>query len=75
MISAAQTTQGVELRVENDGPALDPEAAPAGGHGVGLAATRARLVTAYGDRASLTLLPREGGGVTVRLMLPRSEPV
>lgn len=73
MIVATPTAEGVELRVENDGPSLDPAAAPVGGHGVGLAATRARLATAHGDRASLTLLTRAGGGVTVRLILPRSD--
>jgi two-component system LytT family sensor kinase len=73
-IAAGVVPEGLELLVENDGPALDPAAAPGEGHGVGIAATRARLHTAYGDRASLTLLPREGGGVTVRLVLPRSKP-
>ena len=38
--------------------------------GVGLAATRARLLTAWGDRASLTLRPRPGGGARVRVVLP-----
>ena len=71
VITARPVADGVELRVENDGPALNPVAADAG-HGVGLAATRARLTTAYGDRASLRLLPREGGGVTVRLVVPRT---
>lgn len=71
-ISAGALPEGLELRVENDGPALENPAESGDGHGVGLAATRARLHTAYGERATLTLLPREGGGVTVRLVLPRS---
>lgn len=71
VIAAAAVPQGLELLVENDGPALAP-AAPDDGPGVGIAATRARLTTAYGDRASLTLRPRDGGGVSVRLILPRS---
>jgi sensor histidine kinase YesM len=74
-IVARACLTGVELRVENDGTALqaagDGPAATAGS-GVGLAATRARLATAYGDRASLQLLHREGGGVSVRIVLPRS---
>ena len=70
-IAAAAVPEGLELVVENDGPALVP-AAPDEDHGVGIAATRARLTTAYGAAASLTLLPRKGGGVTVRLLLPRS---
>jgi sensor histidine kinase YesM len=73
-ISAAPVTEGIEFIVENDGPALDAGATRSGGHGVGLAATRARLATAFGERASLQLLPREGGGVIVRVVLPRSAP-
>ncbi len=73
IISAAAAPDGVELMVENDGPALAP-AAPDDEHGVGVAATRARLTTAYGERASLTLLPRNGGGVVVRLILPQTNP-
>lgn len=62
----------VELCVENDGPALD--ASPrTQGNGVGLSATRARLITAYGDRASLKLLSRAQGGVVVKVEVPRSE--
>ncbi|MBC7897811.1 MAG: hypothetical protein H7066_20495, partial [Cytophagaceae bacterium] len=38
-----------------------------------LAATRARLATAYGERASLAIAGREGGGVVVRIRLPRVE--
>jgi signal transduction histidine kinase len=71
-IAATAVDGRLELRVENDGAGLD-ESTRADGHGVGLAATRARLATAYGDRASLELLPRPGGGVVVRVMLPRSE--
>ena len=69
-IAAASHARGIELRVENDGAELDASAR-VNGHGVGLAATRARLATAYGDRASLQLLAREGGGVVVQLILPR----
>jgi two-component system LytT family sensor kinase len=70
-IAARALGAAVELRVENDGTALD---APGrgDGHGIGLAATRARLATAFGDRASLQLLPRVAGGVVVQLILPRS---
>lgn len=73
-IHAVATADGVELRVENDGPPLDPSATESDGPGVGLAATRARLTTAYGGAASLRLLAREGGGATVRVVLPRSAP-
>jgi sensor histidine kinase YesM len=70
VIAASSLGEELEIRVENDGPALDASTR-ADGHGVGLASTHARLETAYGDRASLQLLPRDGGGVVVRLILPR----
>jgi two-component system LytT family sensor kinase len=70
-ISASPTASGIELRVENDGPELNLEAPRTGGHGVGLAATRARLITAYGDDATLALTPREGGGTVVRILVPQ----
>lgn len=63
--------EGVELIVENDGPELLGSGQRGTGHGLGLSTTRARLLTAYGDRASLTLKPREGGGARVRIVLPR----
>ncbi|MEP7347420.1 MAG: histidine kinase [Gemmatimonadaceae bacterium] len=71
-ICALRTEHGVELRVENDGNALAPDGSRTSGHGVGLSATRARLLTAYGERATLSLLPRERGGVIVRILVPRS---
>jgi two-component system LytT family sensor kinase len=76
-IAAGPSPEGVELRVDNDGTSLEGEGErPNGtGNGVGLAATRARLATAYGHRASLRLTPRAGSGVSVRITLPRSGPV
>ena len=67
-ISAKGTSAGVELVVENTGPTVRTPGT--GGHGVGLAATRARLETAYGERAQLTFTPRTEGGATVRVLLP-----
>lgn len=75
-ITAAAGAERITLTVENDGAALAPDDARdtgTGGHGLGVAATRARLATAYGERASLSLLPRPEGGVTVRIELPRIE--
>jgi sensor histidine kinase YesM len=69
-IDARLGRDGVELTVENDGPELTREKRRKG-HGVGLAATQARLLTAYGDHASLVLKPRDGGGARVRVCLPR----
>lgn len=68
-ISAVPTTEGVEIVVENNG--TDIPSAAQKGHGLGLSTTRARLMTAYGDRATLTLKPREGGGARVRVVIPR----
>jgi sensor histidine kinase YesM len=70
-IAASGTGGEVELVVENDGAVVDEKEQKAKGRGVGLAATRARLLTAYGDMASLTLRPREDGGMRVRIVLPR----
>jgi sensor histidine kinase YesM len=70
-VDAGSHPDGVEITVQNDGPAPIPEGKRGPGHGVGLAGTRARLITAHGDRASLTLLPRDGGGAVVRIILPR----
>jgi two-component system LytT family sensor kinase len=65
------SAEGVELVVENDGAVREGTGLKSKGKGLGLSATRARLLTAYGDRASLTLKPREGGGVVVRIVLPK----
>lgn len=71
-VEARATQEGLEILVENNGAPLEQAARPApGGHGVGLAATRARLMTAWGDRASLTIDPRDGGGARVRIVIPR----
>jgi hypothetical protein len=68
-IDAVPTPLGVELTVQNDGSEVRLNGRS--GHGLGIATTRARLMTAYGDRASLTLVPRAEGGVTVRITIPR----
>ena len=69
-IDVAIAHDNLLITVENDGTEPRPDNAR-GGHGVGLAATRARLMTAHGDRASLTLQPRPGGGAIVRIEIPR----
>ena len=76
-VIARSRGEDVELLVENDGNSpLEGDDASASatsrGSGVGLSATRARLTTAYGDRASLRLVTREGNGARVRITLPRS---
>jgi sensor histidine kinase YesM len=70
-VDAVSTTDGVAITVENDGASISAEPRRVGGHGVGLASTRARLMTVHGDRASLTLASRAGGGAIVRIVIPR----
>ena len=61
----------LHVSVEDDGPGP-----PANGEeamrsqGIGLANSRARLVTIYGDRAELTLTTRPGGGAKAHVVLP-----
>jgi LytS/YehU family sensor histidine kinase len=69
------------LSVRDDGAGLDPHDAAAisaggeqdthgHGNGVGLANTRERLTTLYGDRARLDLRPRTAGGAIATVRLP-----
>lgn len=69
VIRAEAAGERLVITVEDDGPGPAVGGRP-GGHGVGLAATGARLATAWGDAASVSLLPRTGGGTTVRILLP-----
>jgi two-component system sensor histidine kinase AlgZ len=69
-IRAVARERDVEITVENDGIAGAADT-PRAGHGVGLSTTRARLMTAHGDRASLTLRRPDDGGAVVRIVLPR----
>ncbi len=63
--------EGGELHLElyNDGPALTGTAA-AGGTGIGLSNTRARLELMYGARARLRLADAPPRGVSARIVLP-----
>ncbi len=70
-MTATATADGMEIRVENNGPDLATGSPLSAGHGVGLASTRARLETAYGRRATMTLGSRSGGGVVVVITVPR----
>lgn len=69
-IVARRDDEGLELVVHNDGTTLTPSGKRNSGTGLGIAATRARLITAYGDRASLSLAEGAEGGVTVRMAFP-----
>lgn len=57
------------LEVRDDGVPVDATAQ----EGTGLQATRQRLQTLFGDRASLTLTPNPQGGTTATIRLPFSE--
>ncbi len=70
-VDAVATVLGVEITVENNGHALQEDGARVNGHGLGVATTRARLTTAHGERASLTLSARAEGGAVVRIVIPR----
>ncbi|HEX6315455.1 MAG TPA: histidine kinase [Gemmatimonadaceae bacterium] len=70
-VEAYASEEGLEVVVENNGAEMSETASRGAGHGLGLSTTRARLLTAYGDRSSLTLKPRPGGGARVRMVLPR----
>jgi two-component system, LytTR family, sensor kinase len=67
-VAASTNAYGLQLLVENDGP-VDARG-NGSGHGIGLNATRARLTTAFGERASLHLEPRSAGGMVVRIAIP-----
>lgn len=71
-VTAHRSDGRLVLRIENDAPA-DAHVARTGG-GVGLANTRARLRSLYGDAASLELRPRsDGAGVEVEVLVPLRE--
>jgi two-component system LytT family sensor kinase len=57
----------LEIQVCDDGPGISAESS---GNGVGLTNTRARLQQLYGDRQSLRLDGRAGGGTIVTVLLP-----
>ena len=69
-ISSLVQDERLELVVADDGEGLPPDLAARSAGGVGLANIRARLSQMYGDRAHLSLTPRDVGGVTARIVLP-----
>jgi anti-sigma regulatory factor (Ser/Thr protein kinase) len=66
-IAARRANGSLELEVADDGPGL---ADPPSTRGIGLANTRARIATLYGDAASLTVAPTAPRGVTVTITMP-----
>ncbi len=57
----------LEIQVCDDGPGISGESS---GNGVGLSNTRARLAQLYGERQSLRLAARAGGGTVATVLLP-----
>jgi two-component system, LytTR family, sensor kinase len=65
-IRAAKSGNELHLQVQDDGPGLPPGSK----RGVGLSNTEARLRQLYGSDQKLELLPAEGGGVLVNMIIP-----
>ncbi|HET9704444.1 MAG TPA: histidine kinase [Vicinamibacterales bacterium] len=66
-VDAARDSASLRITVADDGRGL-PAGAPR--EGLGLANSRERLRTLYGDTATLAVEPRLEGGVMVRLSMP-----
>lgn len=67
-LRTAATGDDLTLVVSDDGMGIDPGAS----EGTGLRNVRRRLETRYGDRAQLRVEPRESGGTTATITLPRT---
>ena len=68
--AAADWEPRLVLEVEDDGAGLPPAWADGGQDGVGLGATRARLLALYGPTAGLRVEPAPHGGTRARVWLP-----
>lgn len=68
VVRARTDGPALELAVLDDGPGL--EASGAGGNGIGLSTTRARLDGLYGADGVLRLEPRSEGGLAVVVRIP-----
>jgi two-component system LytT family sensor kinase len=71
VISARREGDLLEVTVTDDGPGIGKGITELDGHG--LANTRERLRTLYGDRASLEVTAAPGGGTIARLRVPFHE--
>jgi sensor histidine kinase YesM len=68
-VAAAMQTQHLVVTVSDDGAGMMP---PGNGAGIGIANTRARLQSLYGNAASLALDAPPHGGTRVTLVVPAS---
>jgi sensor histidine kinase YesM len=59
--------------VEDDGPRTIAGSGPAESLGTGLSSLRARLSSAFGERARLAVDPGEEAGFAVTVTIPRVE--
>jgi signal transduction histidine kinase len=71
IISARRDGTDLVMTVEDDGPGYEEK--PSGG--LGLANTRERLAVLFGDRGTLRLTPRPGGGTIATVRLPYADNV
>lgn len=69
-IEAARTGTSLALSVTDDGTHPTVPARPAGGNGIGLANTRARLARLYGDAGRMVFESTPPRGHAVRIALP-----
>ena len=71
LITAGRDGNVLQITVEDDGAGIREGATPPEGRG--LANTMARLTNLHGDRASLQITPRPGGGTMAAMRLPWRE--
>jgi two-component system, LytTR family, sensor kinase len=67
-VTADRNEDMLVITVEDNGPGPAPSDHPK--VGIGLATTRGRLAELYGQRQSLVLRPRKGGGCIARMEVP-----
>jgi len=74
-ISSSRQDGMLELRVRDTGPGLTNDSYALSRRGVGLANTRARLQTLYGERCRFELNNADGGGLQATMLIPFSSKV
>jgi sensor histidine kinase YesM len=72
-VTAMRSNGRTLIEVEDDGLGLPEGWTMGAGTGTGLKNLAARLLVEYGHAASLTVSPRQGGGVVARVALPAGD--